>query len=102
MKPEWDRGVGDLPMAIPAMAPPDNDDEWCEAAGEALGDEVGVVVVEVAEDVGPAVTVVVVNGSGSDSLGQLSPGRSMNDELAAYAFWTSSDTLAFGLMTPTI
>lgn len=38
----------------------------------------------------------------SASLGKGSPGNNMKEELAANCFWISSETLALGLMTPTI
>ena len=89
-------------MAIPAIAPVERPWPWLSFDSEFEPDALPVAdELPVAEAVEELVVVVVVNGV-SDSLGQSSPGRSIKDELAAYCFWTSKDTLALGLMTPTI
>jgi hypothetical protein len=98
-----------LPMAMPAIAPVDRLDppEWL-ASGVAVG-ATAVVVAEVGEYVAVRLVVYVavcvcvdVVAKGSSSDGQSCPGKSMKDEFAAYSFCTSMDTLALGLMTPTI
>ena len=87
-------------MAMPAIAPLDRPLLELAAAGglevSDAPDEVPVedaVSEEVDEDVGNGV---------SASSGKGSPGNNMKEELAANCFWTSSETLALGLMTPTI
>lgn len=67
-----------------------------------------VVVSDAADEVSVADGVLevveeedVVKGV-SASLGKGSPGNNMKEELAANCFWISSETLALGLMTPTI
>lgn len=87
-------------MATPATAPPERL-EWCEEAGAAdvvpTGADVGVEPA-VATVVAVVVGRIVLAASG----GHGSPGCSMIVESRAYVFCFSSDTEAFGLMTPCI
>lgn len=85
-------------MAIPAIAPVERPWLWLSVASEVELEPADEPVVEL--PVGAA-DVDVVKGV-SASFGQSSPGRSMKDELAAYCFCTSKETLALGLITPTI
>lgn len=88
-----------IPMAMPAIAPVERPWLWLSAAAEVELEPADEPVVEL--PVGAEEDVDVVKGV-SASFGQSSPGRSIKDELAAYSFCTSKETLALGLITPTI
>jgi hypothetical protein len=90
------------PMTIPAMAPEERLDEWfvLTAAAVVVAAAVGA---DVEEDLDVGVVLALLeNGSGVLSDGQGSPGWSIKLEFSASCRCTASDSLAFGLMTPTM
>lgn len=91
------------PMAIPAMAPEERLDEWfvLTAATVVVAAAVGADVEEEDLDVGVGLALLE-KGSGVLSDGQASSGWSIKVEFSASCRCTASDSLAFGLMTPTM
>jgi hypothetical protein len=93
------------PMAIPAIAPPESPELPVEAATAAVVVAAGAAAADVDVDVAAAVEVGtedVVLEKGFSSDGHGSPGCNMKVEFLANCVCTDTDSVPFGLITPTM
>lgn len=99
------RATAAPPITTPAMPPPESPDLLlleADTAADVVADGTGAVDVEVGADVALGAAEEVLEKGFVSSEGHASPGCSMNVEFFASWVWTATDSVPFGLITPTI